>query len=670
MNDDIRAAAAANRDIANSSAGPHQDCRDVVHIAIFFDGTGNNNDKDTAVKKWSNVGRIFEAAYSEPAKAVYRIYISGVGTPFNGDASWWSTASVWVEDNLGGMGFGAGGDRRMEFGDARVNDRLRDALIINAQKAGAEVAKYAAASEDKSFGELNRALGKHRLIKMINVSIFGFSRGAALARAFSNRLIKSCTQDEHDEDKLKYAGYPITIAFLGLFDTVASFGVPSKNARTPFSERELIVSEKVTRCVHFVAGHEVRFAFPVDLIRKNGKLAGDWLEKTYPGVHSDVGGGYEPTAQGIDNNYARIPMRDMMHEAFVAGVRIEPYLQIKERRGSVFEERFACAPKTLELYRQYMHAFGAPGGSIEDQIRQHMKLLYSAYGTMHRLGMETPGQRRRNEDIYKYIGPKGMAWEVGKYRLAARAGKWMRVGGSMANSYAQFVKPQEWQLECWDAKAPDGVLQFVAHYIHDSKVDFIFNIGDPFSYFKARGVEESTISVWAEAGNWIEDKATAVANRVNTEVEQGKQVIGKAINDTTAATRRTAESVAQAAREKAEAAKRRAIEAADSARRKLIEVEQAGEAAAARAADAARAAAEAAQERANQAAAHAAELGRRAEAATTTAVNEARAHSKAVASAAERQIMETTESAERLFDSGINWIKRTALGEGDNKRAP
>jgi hypothetical protein len=32
--------------------------------------------------------------------------------------------------------------------------------------------------------------------------------------------------------------------------------------------------------------------------------------------------------------------------------------------------------------------------------------------------------------------------------------------------------------------------------------------------------------------------------------------------------------------------------------------------------------------------------------------------------------METTESAERLFDSGINWIKRTALGEGDNKRAP
>ena len=71
MNDDIRAAAAANRDIANSSASPLQDCRDVVHIAIFFDGTGNNNEKDTAAKKWSNVGRIFEAAYSEPAKAVY-----------------------------------------------------------------------------------------------------------------------------------------------------------------------------------------------------------------------------------------------------------------------------------------------------------------------------------------------------------------------------------------------------------------------------------------------------------------------------------------------------------------------------------------------------------------------------------------------------------------------
>ncbi|WBS04822.1 DUF2235 domain-containing protein [Pseudoduganella sp. SL102] len=662
--DDVRAAISANRDVEGAAPGPYQDCRDVVHISIFFDGTGNNLDADEATASWSNIGRMFDAAVDDPAKGIYSIYISGVGTKFNGTLpNWLAAKSAMIEDGLPGMGLGAGGDRRMEFGYARVNDRLRDFLILNAQKQGGDLEKYANEAGNKSFSELNRALGRHRLIKTISISVFGFSRGAALARAFTNRIIKQCTDGA---GSLLYSGYPLRINFLGVFDTVASFGVPSQNARTPFTERELLVSPKVERCVHYVAAHEVRFAFPVDLIRKNGKLQGGWVEKLYPGVHSDVGGGYEPTAQGIDNNYARIPMRDMMAEAVGAGVRLRSYGEIARTRRERFTARFECRNETAESYRRYMAYVGSPSGPIEGQIKQHMKLLYSAYGTMHRRGMETPGQRRLKEDKYKYIGPKGMAWEVGKYRFASRLGKAVRIGGGVANSYAQFVKPQDWQLECWDSNAPDGVLHFVAQYVHDSKVDFIVNLGDPFSYFSAREVLESTISVWAVAGNWLDTKTIPIRNAVNDGIERSKQTITKAVDSTTAAVRQTTESVAQAAREKALLAKRKAVEAADVARRELLNAKKFGSEVIDEAANTAQHAAGVAQQRAEQAATYAEKLARDAEAAAVTAVNDVQQRASKTSEAASVLLAETADGAERLLDSGIVWIKKAVRDSTDD----
>lgn len=379
-------------------------------------------------------------------------------------------------------------------------------LVINAKALGGEVKKYADENSAKSFEEINAVLSKHRLIKVIDMSVFGFSRGAALARAFSNRVINKC---EIKDKGLLYEGYSFRQSFLGLFDTVASFGVPAHNVRLPFEERELIVSERVERCVHFVAAHEVRVFFPVDLIRKNGRLAGQWIEDVYPGVHSDVGGGYKPLEQGIDNNYARIPLRDMMREAVASGVRITPYEELRKTRFAFFTERFECRNDSELAYKSYMAALGATTGTVEDQIKRHQKLFYSANGTMHRKGMETPGDRSRDANKFKYIGPKGMAWEVSKYRTAVKVGQWVRFGGSAANSFAQYVKPADWQLRAWDKQATDGVVDFVYRFVHDSKVDFIGNLIEPFSYFKPRGVQESTVNVWTEWGNWMADKGNS-----------------------------------------------------------------------------------------------------------------------------------------------------------------
>jgi hypothetical protein len=676
-NDAIMAALAANRDVAKEAPGARQDCSDVIHISVFFDGTGNNKDDDETPRKWSNPARMWRAAEMAAPRGepIYPIYISGVGTPFNGAAEGVKEATVaWLEDNVEGMGAGGGGDRRMEFGADKVNARLRDVLIANAQRAGGDLKKYADQSRSRSFSEVNGALGKHRLIKVINLSVFGFSRGAALARAFANRVISQCKESHGG---LSYQGHPIRVNFLGIFDTVASFGVPAQNIRYPWDERDLIVSPKVERCVHYVAGHELRFAFPVDLIRKGGKVHPNWEEKTYPGVHSDVGGGYEPDAQKISNNFARLPMRDMMREAITHGVRMMSYEQIAKTRAQIFEERFECKASTEAAYHGYMSVWGAHTGTVEEQAKRHRKLLYTAYGTMHRQGIDNAGDTQRKADWYKYIGPKGMAWEVGKYRKAAALGRQVR-WANVANTYAYWVKPEEWQLQAWDATAAKGVLDFVRSYVHDSKVDFIGNVGDPFSYFKSRGITESTRSVWQEAGDWIHDQAQVVTHASKSAYEASKRKVVQAAEATAQATQEAADAAERKANEAAAYAERKRQEAMSAAKRVAHATQDKAREAAAyakqkaqEAADAAEETASAAGQKAKELAAYAKQKASQSADSATEAANAAGHRAKeavasaqhaasAAASVAEASMLEVKSGAERYFEEGISWVKQTA----------
>jgi hypothetical protein len=83
---EVASAIAANRDVSPAPAGPFQDCRDVVHIAVFFDGTGNNRELDTHPRRWSNVACLYDASVIDTDRAIYRTHVSGVGTPFNSTA--------------------------------------------------------------------------------------------------------------------------------------------------------------------------------------------------------------------------------------------------------------------------------------------------------------------------------------------------------------------------------------------------------------------------------------------------------------------------------------------------------------------------------------------------------------------------------------------------------
>lgn len=111
--------------------------------------------------------------------------------------------------------------------------------------------------------------------------IFGFSRGAALARKFASQLLKKRKD--------------VKVSFLGVFDTVAAMnGIHFKGERISsdvfFEDGTL--HDNVEKAVHIVSLDENRGQFEPTLINKDENNPDRILEIWFPGVHSDIGGGY------------------------------------------------------------------------------------------------------------------------------------------------------------------------------------------------------------------------------------------------------------------------------------------------------------------------------------------------------------------------------------------
>ena len=193
----------------------------------------------------------------------YAIYIEGIGTEDG------------AGDNAYGMGTGRG-----DTGVVKKTDKAVSALINGIQ------------------GYLNRYdEARTCVIKELQFDIFGFSRGAAAARHFANRVF---SQDRAIISAIKmglgdveFSGTPGgKTRFLGIFDTVAAIGTPV-NGLNPHSadtgEVNLVLRPGVAEKVfHITAQHECRFNFALNSVKPA------WPELALPGAHSDIGGGYNP----------------------------------------------------------------------------------------------------------------------------------------------------------------------------------------------------------------------------------------------------------------------------------------------------------------------------------------------------------------------------------------
>ncbi|WP_269499062.1 phospholipase effector Tle1 domain-containing protein [Castellaniella sp. S9] len=134
---------------------------------------------------------------------------------------------------------------------------------------------------------LNTLAQAQRTRQPVPIDILGYSRGAALARHFANR-IAAHTQDgwfSIDDPLRGTIGLCIDLRFMGLFDSVAQFGLlGAQNAGY-----ELGIAQAWQWVAHAVALHEYRMMFP--LLSADGAGHPNTVEAPFIGAHADIGGG-------------------------------------------------------------------------------------------------------------------------------------------------------------------------------------------------------------------------------------------------------------------------------------------------------------------------------------------------------------------------------------------
>ncbi|WP_428788509.1 T6SS phospholipase effector Tle1-like catalytic domain-containing protein [Vibrio profundum] len=156
---------------------------------------------------------------------------------------------------------------------------------------------------------------QYNQVTRVEFDIFGFSRGAALARHFVNAALAGLpdyTRSRTGSDGLSISpsllsgfedhrvnidtGYEIdstrevSIRFVGLFDTVGSFYWPGNEDNGNFQLG--LKPECAKTVVQLCAYHEYRKNFPLTSLKTNGQLPDNFHQEVFPGAHSDVGGGY------------------------------------------------------------------------------------------------------------------------------------------------------------------------------------------------------------------------------------------------------------------------------------------------------------------------------------------------------------------------------------------
>jgi len=542
-------------------------CANYAHIGVFFDGTNNNKYFSTKEKSHSNVARLYDvfpgkgvlteeqirqtarvyydsewekrtlpvpstfaakekAEYFSEAqvrKTMYRkIYVPGVGTPFRqvGDEN---------DDELGNRL----GEAVAKYGNARIIWAMLQVLSLLMSMSGQEAIPAQelddmarklgrpAVDGDVKIEFYKKLNGSHYLRKLqndrlpkieaVNLYVFGFSRGAAAARSF-------CTRMRTYLAKLDIK-FKINIKFLGLFDTVASVGSAhssralygKEDGHHSWAAMDLMFPSGIDKTVHLVAAHEVRGSFPITSI---AGMTGE--EIVFPGVHSDVGGGYAPTEQGksvyVDTDtgkLSQIPLSVMYRKAVMAGV---PFLLPSEWQDDTIKEVMKVDPVLIRDFNSYRENTDIGGKYLRDMLRKqyafYIRWRKMRYGTLEKVMSanlaKVNSKRMRERDVAdlrdaeKRLGLElaflngrrdpstGMPYRSSQENLS---GETAILGGIIQ----MMEKVNQWEKEgikkIWNDKAPpQAAVKMFEQYVHDSVGWFRVEPAESWGYLRWRTI--------------------------------------------------------------------------------------------------------------------------------------------------------------------------------------
>ncbi len=188
------------------------------------------------------------------------------------------------------------------------------------------------------------------------VDVTGFSRGAALARDFSNRLATHVQDGRFwmNDARRGVLTACMDLRFMGLFDTVAQFN-PLGSGNAAFN---LSISPKWRWAAHAVAAHERRWLFPLSAAKGSGNV----VERPFVGAHADIGGGYltaRASPGSTPGNLSNVALQWMAWQAQAAGVRLSlPDVARQFDQPAIHDERGETFRRLQNGDRAVLHADG------------------------------------------------------------------------------------------------------------------------------------------------------------------------------------------------------------------------------------------------------------------------------------------------------------------------
>ena len=291
-------------------------------LIVCFDGTWNTpSQEDNGVPAPTNVYKIYRALADEDnGVAQEKYYHTGVGTEGGKlskilDGAFGSSlgehiesAYYWLADHY------KAGDSIFMFGFSRGAFTVRSlggmlaGGLLDLSKVDKRTAKHEKVDIVSKLSRKQRSRGRWKAVKAAYAAYR--RKGQHLLRFQSD--YKGCFFHQAD---------PVPIDFLGVWDTVGAAGIPDdaellnalfdRKRKWEFHDKSLGKHVKVGR--HAMALDEIRASFTVTRWSNLARHA-DAVEKWFPGVHSDVGGGYE------DSGLSDGALEWMISEAKKAGL--------------------------------------------------------------------------------------------------------------------------------------------------------------------------------------------------------------------------------------------------------------------------------------------------------------------------------------------------------------
>ena len=332
---------------------------DKIQANLFFDGTLNNyfnvttedqaaierhGGKDTSYDNaLSNVARMWDSLDREVDGPDLGVYVQGMGT-----------TKLQGDDGVG---------KALGTGETGMRSRAQSAF-----------------KPLKDLVEEKR--GKLGLPALLELNLFGFSRGAATARHFASLLRNREEIASHFTND--WSRVVVQVNFVGLFDTVSAEGLLPGNDVDGLQMR--FEDDAARRVFHLVALDEYREHFALTNIASacraksevDGIRAGMGFELGIPGAHSDVGGGYKAgTAKSEPLEERELRPTQQMHRHNSSGIQAGPQAFVYAQGWFTAQDRQPTMGQPHRHLRQVQGDYHKVGLSLMvDMAERHTTTQY------------------------------------------------------------------------------------------------------------------------------------------------------------------------------------------------------------------------------------------------------------------------------------------------------